>query len=79
MPRVSIKKKEYKVSDLSKWIVGKMYSENVRQNEMANLLGISQPYFSMKLKESKFSYGDLLSILQKLKATDEEILKLMKL
>lgn len=79
MPRVSVKKKEYKVSDLSKWIVAKMYEKKVRQEEMAGLIGISQPWFSCKLKKNQFTYGDLLTILKRLEATDEEIIKLMKL
>ena len=79
MPRVSIKKKDYMISDLSKWIVGKMYETKVRQRDMAELLGITQPAFCKKLKSSYFTYGELLSILKTLEATDEEILRLMKL
>lgn len=79
MPRVSIKKKDYMISDLSKWIVGKMYETKVRQREMAELLGITQPAFCQKLKSSYFTYGELLSVFKYLKATDEEILRLMKL
>lgn len=79
MPRVAIKKKDYMISDLSEWIAGKMYATKVRQRDMADLLGITQPAFCNKLKISYFTYGELLSILKKLEATDEEILRLMKL
>lgn len=79
MPRVTIKKKDYMISDLSQWIVGRMYVMKVRQREMADLLDITQPAFSKKLKINYFTYGELLSILKKLEATDEEILRLMKL
>lgn len=79
MPRVAIKKKDYMISDLSKWIVGKMYAMKVRQRDMAELLEITQPAFCKKLKGSYFTYGELLSVLKKLEATDEEILRLMKL
>lgn len=79
MPRVAIKKKDYMISDLSQWIAGRMYAMKVRQSEMADLLDITQPAFSKKLKINYFTYGELLSILKKLEATDEEILRLMKL
>ena len=78
MPRVAIKKKDYKISDLSQWIAGRMYALKVRQREMAELLNITQQGFSKKLQRSNFDYGELLSIFKKLEATDEEILRLMR-
>ena len=79
MPRVAIKKKDYMISDLSQWISGRMYVKKLRQKDMAQLIGITQPSFCRKLESGFFSYGELLSILKKLDATDEEILRLMKL
>lgn len=79
VPRVAIKKKEYMISDLSQWIAGRMYSRNIKQDEMGDLIGINQSSFCKRLKAGNFSYGDLISILKKLEATDEEILRLMKL
>lgn len=79
MPRVTIKKKEYKVSDFSKWLVGKMYECKLRQEDMAKLIGITQPAFSNRLKKGLFEYSEMLTLFQELNATDEEILKLMKL
>ena len=79
MPRVAIKKKDYMVSDLSQWIAGKMWAMKIRQREMGELLGITQAAFSQKLKTSYFTYEELLPVLKKLEATDEEILRLMKL
>ena len=78
MPRVVIKKKEYKVNDLSVYIVGKMYEKKLRQADLAEMLNITQPAFSNRLKKGLFSYAELLDILQKLESTDEEILRLMK-
>ncbi|MBE5877085.1 MAG: hypothetical protein E7290_09410 [Lachnospiraceae bacterium] len=78
MPRVAIKKKEYKVNDLSVYIVGKMYEKKLRQADLAEMLNITQPAFSNRLKKGLFSYAELLDILQKLESTDEEILRLMK-
>lgn len=79
MPRVAIKKKDYMISDLSEWIAGRMYAMKIRQQDMAELIGITQSAFCQRLKKGLFTYGELLSILKRLKATDEEILRLMKL
>ena len=79
MPRIAIKKKEYMVTDLSKWIVGKMYEMKLRQSDLAEMIGVSQPAFCQRLKKGMFSYEDLLTLLKNLNATDEEILKMMKL
>lgn len=79
MPRVTIKKKEYKITDLSKWLVGKIYEKNMRQRQVAALIGISQPAFCNRLKKGLFSYGELLTLFKELDITDEEILKIMKL
>ena len=79
MPRVAIRKKEYKASDLSKWIAAKMYETKLRQKQLADLIGISQPAFSHRLEKGQFDYKELLILFEKLEATDEEIVNLMKL
>lgn len=79
MPRVRIKKKEYKVSDLSKWIVSKMYERHLKQEYLAECIGISQPAFCNRLKKGLFSYDELLTLFKELEATDEEKLRLMTL
>ena len=79
MPRVTIKKKEYKVSDFSKWIVGKMYEKELTQADLAKMIGITQPAFSNRLKKGLFSYSDMLILFKELKVSDSEILTLMKL
>lgn len=79
MPRIKAKKKDYKISDLSLYIVGKMYQEDITQEEMAIRLGITQPTFCYKLKQNSFSYGDLLTIFETLGTEDEKILQLMKI
>lgn len=79
MPRVAIKKKEYKVSDFSKWIVAKMYENQLNQDDLAKLIGISQPAFSNRLKKGMFDYSEMLTLLKELNATDNEILRLMKI
>ena len=79
MPRIKAKKKEYKVSSLSLYIVLEMRKQDISQDKMARILGITQPGFSYKLKRNAFSYGDLLTIFETLGTEDEAILRLMKL
>ena len=56
-----------------------MFEKKLRQEDLSKLLGISQPAFSNRMKKGLFSYSDLLELLKELDATDEEILRLMKL
>lgn len=79
MPRVAIKRKEYKINDLSKWIVGQMYAKGLTQLAVAESIGISQPAFCKRLKTASFTYEQLLMIFEKLGASDEEIVRMMKL
>lgn len=81
MPRVAINKKKYMIADLPSWIVGKMHTKKIKQCEIAKEIGISQPALSIRLGQDidSFSYGDLITLFKKLDATDEEILRLMKL
>lgn len=80
MPRVSINKKKYMIADLPGWIAGRMYKKKIKQSELAKEIGITQQAFSARLKNNdSFSYGDLLTLFKELDATDEEILKLMRL
>lgn len=79
MPRVAIKKKEYMITDLIKWIVGQMHVMQINQEEMGEVIGVNQSGFSKRLSKGKFTYAELISILKHLEATDEEILRLMKL
>lgn len=79
MPRVSIKKKEYMANDLVKWINRRRADLNLRQRDLAELLGISQPALSNRLEKGLFDYMDMIKIFKVLNATDEEILKIMKM
>ena len=56
MPRVILKRQEYKVSDFSEWLVGKMYTKELTQADMGKLLGITQPAFQNRLKKGLFSF-----------------------
>lgn len=81
MPRVAINKKKYMIADLPGWIAGRMHKKKLKQADVARDINISQPTLSERLNSSRdtFSYGDLLTLFKELDATDEEILRLMKL
>lgn len=84
MPRVAINKKKYMCRDLYAWIVGKMALLDMNQTDFGELLGITQPsaYERLKgLKEGKDTLKsiELAVIFKKFEATDEEILRFMKL
>lgn len=79
MPRVTLNKKKYKASDLTKYIRNEMTDMDIEQSYMAEKLGISQPGFSKKLKNNQYTYKDLLIIFHELRTPDEQIARLMKL
>ena len=79
MPRVQLYKQKYMLQDLSDWITGRMRVMKKSQAYMGELLGISQVAFGQKVKQSNFKYSEMLAILKELQATDEEILKFMRL
>lgn len=79
MPRVHLYKQKYMLQDLSNWIIGRMRIMKKSQAYMGELLGISQVAFGKRLQKSNFEYSQMLVILKELQATDEEILKFMKL
>lgn len=88
MPRVAIKKKEYKILDLKGWIVGQMKVKGLNQSDLAEALGLSQPRVSVMLKIPKrgekipidvFSYGDLLTLCELFRVSDEEKQRLLTL
>ena len=79
MPRVQLYKQKYMLQDLSNWIIGRMRIMKKSQAYMGGLLGISQVAFGQKVRDSNFKYSELLTVLKELQATDEEILKFMRL
>ena len=85
MPRVAIKKKEYMIKDFTGWVLQKMKMNGLRQQDVADMLGIAQGSFSTRVKkciktgQNIFSLEEAIMLLKSFEATDEEILRLMKL
>ncbi len=85
MPRVALNRKKYMLKDLPGRLIGKAYTKKLKQGDIAECLGITQPSLSERFKKSReeardeFRYGDLLTLFKELEFTDEEILQMMKL
>lgn len=79
MPRVQLYKQKYMEEDLSNWIIGRMRIMKKSQAYMGKLIGISQVAFGKRVRKANFEYLQLIVILKELQATDEEILKFMRL
>lgn len=79
MPRVKGLKKKYMLSDFSKWVHTKMKEQGVSQEYLGLMIGISQPEFSRKLNNNLLKLSDAITIFKELEASDEEILKLIKM
>lgn len=87
VPRVAIKKREYKLRDLKSWICGQMHAHRLKQKDVAQKLGISQQAFSTRIKvnpggkgreSDPFSYWDLMILFELFETSDEEKLRLLK-
>lgn len=80
MPRVlPISEIERKKLVFSRWIKGKKATEDVTNAMIGELLGMTGQTVGQKNKKSQYEYEELLLLFKKLNATDEEILRLMKL
>lgn len=78
MPRVRINSTKYKTADLPKFIRSKLVDSNLEQKDLAVAIGITPQAFSNRMKKGLFSYSELVNILAEVKASDEEIVRLMK-
>lgn len=80
MPKVlPLGKTERKKEEFRKWIKGKRSAEDVTEEMLGKKLGITQQAAGRKMRESQYTYTDLLILFQAVNATEEEILQMMKL
>ncbi len=62
---------------ISEFVTGRMRSEKISQEELGNLLGISQSAASNRVRKGMFEADELPLVLELLNADDEEILRLI--
>lgn len=79
MPRVPLNKKKYLQTDLREWMDGRMSVLGKTQEDMGSAIGITQQAFGSRWRKGLFTNMQLYIIFKELKATDEEILRLMKM
>lgn len=88
MPRVTIKRKEYKLLDLKLWVRRQMVLNHKTQAQVGEVLGLTQPEISYKLKipDKKkkervnldtFTYGQVLDLCEFFEVDEEERKRLL--
>lgn len=78
MPRIRQNKKKYLIKDFPYYVTVRMKELGLKQETVAEKLGISQPTLSYKIKNNTFSYVDFLNLMDLLRPEDKEIISLVK-
>lgn len=84
MPKVYFNDYDKAIDRFRRWFYNEKNSRNITQNDLVRPLGVTQTSVSEKLSltaksMTNISLRDAIIILHKMDATDEEILKLMKI
>lgn len=84
MPKVIFNEPDRAVAMFRRWVHDEKNRHDINQAKLANEMGISQPAVSMKLKvkgndQTEITLRDAIIIFRAMDATDEEILKLIKI
>lgn len=85
MPRVANKKKEYMIKDFTGWVLKEARMRGLKQKDVAKMLGIAPSSFSTRVTKciekgkNIFSFEEAIVLLKEFEATNDEILRLMKL
>lgn len=79
MPKKARSRPETKYNDFVLWIESRVGEKHgVYKRDVAEQIGLTSGAFSIRLKNGKFDYLEMIKIFKFLKATDAEILQLMK-
>lgn len=62
----------------AKWVRGKLAEEEIKQETLAEKLGIKQQSLSAKLKTGRFTLLEVITIFRYFKADDQTILRIMR-
>lgn len=79
MPKKARSRPEKKPNTFVLWIesrTGKRHG--IMQKDLAEAIGLSPPAFSIRMKNGKFDYCEIVKIFEYLKATNAERLEIMK-
>lgn len=78
MPRIQALKKDYMVRDFAHFVKDHIRDEGMKQEDLADILGISQQKLSYKICHNTFSYAEFLAIVEVFKPNDNELMRLVK-
>lgn len=78
MPRVSIKKKDYKVVDFRKWLIGELAEKKIKQKDLAELFRVTQPAISQKIQKCDWNVKELVILFDYLGTEETKIGSLLK-
>ena len=78
MPRIRQNKKQYLIKDFPYYVRVRMREEGLKQEYVADHLGISQPTLSYKINHNSFTFRDFLNLMELFKPEDNEIVNLIK-
>ena len=84
MPKILFSDVDRAIARFRRWYHDSKPSRDMTDTKMAKVLGIAQPNVSNKLKikgntQTQITLREAMLILKEMQATDEEILKLMRL
>ncbi|MBO5372146.1 MAG: hypothetical protein J6A75_05430 [Lachnospiraceae bacterium] len=79
MPRVKALRIKYMKEDAKKMFKCKRAEKDMKQKALAEAIELSPPAFSIRFKKFDFDFEQLVTMIQELELSDEEILKLMKI
>lgn len=84
MPRVILDAYERKIDSFRRWFAGKRIENDITQEMLADKLNCSQVTISHKTRKNgkdhtQITYKDLLVFFDSVGATDEEIIKYMRM
>lgn len=68
-----------KKEELRKYITGKRHAEDVTLSDLGNVLYKTPQAVSQNIHSGNITYADLIQIFKRIGATDEEILKVMRI
>lgn len=77
MPRVSVNKKQYKLTDFCKWLRGELILNGNTQEDVAGWLGITQQAVSAKFKNGNFDLMDIITIFEHLDIDPSKVGKML--
>lgn len=79
MPKTFVSDTDRAIDKFKRWYKTAKVTHDINDEQIAKKIGISQPAISQKMNGGTISLRDALIIFREMNASDEEILKLMRM